>query len=99
MTQQGGSFLDGLLQGIKIVQGNGAPVANEPAINFIGALVVDDPTNHRTNVTISADTHAVSGTGFWHSTRQTTRNLGTRRPDRWMRLRSWWTSAPIRLGR
>lgn len=68
MSQSGGNFLDSLLGGVKTVQGSGVTEPAEPTLNFIGAVVVDDPANSRTNVTLSADAHAVTGTGFWHST-------------------------------
>ena len=38
------------------ISGAGVSVQSRPTINFVGATVVDDPTNNATNVTISAGT-------------------------------------------
>lgn len=50
---RGGSFLDKLLGGYKIVQWNGVPLPPETTLNLIGAaLVVDNPSMGRTDATV-----------------------------------------------
>src|SRR6185295_15370073 len=62
------SFLDGLIYGIRSILNNGTSVPTRSALNFIGATIADDPTNDRTNVTVSGggDGSIPTGTGFVH---------------------------------
>jgi hypothetical protein len=45
------TILDALIFGVRYVFANGTPAPVRTALNFVGAIVEDDPTNKRTNVT------------------------------------------------
>jgi hypothetical protein len=63
------SWLDDLFSGITIAAA-GTEQPQEPVLNFLGTgvAVADDPTNKRTDVTITAGGTAPTGTGLSHVT-------------------------------
>lgn len=57
------SLLDQLLGGYVYAQQNGTTAPTQKTLNFVGATVVDDPGNSRTNVTITGGAPSGAATG------------------------------------
>jgi hypothetical protein len=61
------SRLDTLIYGIKTVREVGVDVSSRPALNFIGADVVDDPVNNQTTIDITGTGFTNAGAGLTSS--------------------------------
>lgn len=55
------SWLDALFLSYRTIKGNSSPFPQRSAVNYVGASIVDDPSNDQTNITLSGSgTDAIS---------------------------------------